>query len=634
MRGISCVRAGLLVGVVAWGSVGCGPGRTGNDRAAAGSGGASSGGAGATGGATGGTGGASGGNAGGGGTAGGATGGSGGTAGGATGGAGGSSGKGGSNGFAGSGGIPPVADGKVDLLFMVDTSTSMGGKQRLLSDAIPFLLNALTQDLGVRDLHVGFISSSLGDHGSADICSQGTTIAAMSFYDDHAQLLPSMRTGVSSWNDQGFLAWDPAQALSPPGESDAAALATSAQAHLAAAAEVGCGYEGQLESLYRFLVDPEPVQSMSNDGAVSVRGPVNQVVLAQRAAFLRPDSTLIVVLLSDENDCSIIDENNSQAWLAAYKGGPNANTFRMPKAAAICETAPNDPACMPTSTSLTVAEDAPNLRCFHQKQRFGIDLLYPVSRYVDALTAPRIDPRYSGTPIPNPLYFAAGGAQTRTPEQVFVLGILGVPWQDLSTEGSWSSASLDYLPAGGLTAEGRWNVILGDPARNVAPTDPLMIESIDPRPAGTPHPLLGAGVVVVAETSMSSTANVINGHEQVAIPTERSDLQFACIFPLATPVPCTEANSRACDCTANEYARNSPICSFPAANVDGTQTHGKAYPGVRELEMLRGLGDQAVVASICAKKVTADGSPATDPDYGYNPAMRALIDVVDAAGTP
>jgi hypothetical protein len=51
-----------------------------------------------------------------------------------------------------------------------------------------------------------------------------------------------------------------------------------------------------LEAWFRLLVDPEPIRSMGNDLMRSVRGPLNQVVLAQREAFLRPDSAAAIVM--------------------------------------------------------------------------------------------------------------------------------------------------------------------------------------------------------------------------------------------------------------------------------------------------------------------------------------------------
>jgi hypothetical protein len=54
-----------------------------------------------------------------------------------------------------------------------------------------------------------------------------------------------------------------------------------------------------------------------------------------------------------------------------------------------------------------------------------------------------------------------------------------------------------------------------------------------------------------------------------------------------------------------------------------TQSRAKAYPGTRHLEAMRGMGDQGVVASICPAVTDGDKNAA---DYGYNPAVDALVD--------
>jgi hypothetical protein len=351
---------------------------------------------------------------------------------------------------------------------------------------------------------------------------------------------------------------------------------------------------------------------------------------------------LAIVMLTDENDCSFLDENGTQGWLAMYKGGPGANTWRMPRATSACVD-PNAPACRPCSAAdavypacsaggyqLTTAEDNPNLRCYRMKERFGIDLRYPVSRYVEALTSPTIDPRLSDERLPNPIFSAGpNGESPRVPSDVIVLGILGVPWQDLATDGSTpgtpdsldpGSRDLKLMSAAELEASGRWVVILGDGS---GPSDPFMIESVDPRPEGSVHPFLPGQAI----TPPGGPLNAVNGTEQAVEPTARFDLQFACTFPLATPVPCTEVNAQGCDCNAEEAAQLSPLCEYPVPMMDGTQVRGKAYPSIRELELLRELGSSAVVASICPKNTEAPGSsPLVDPNYGYNPAMSALLE--------
>jgi hypothetical protein len=557
-----------------------------------------------------------------------------------------------------SGLVTPIReqDNKLDLLLMIDNSISMGEKQRLLADAIPQLIQRLTtphcvvengarlgdrNELGecvegvpefaaVSDIHIGVITSSLGDHGSGDICSQASA-SPDNHYDDGAVLLPTVRSGLPSSHTYGFLAWDPSAAATPPGYSDPEELAAAVSDHVKAAGETGCGFEASLESWYRFLVDPEPVEYMLNDRSLSVRGPTSMMVLAQRQAFLRPDSRVAIIMLSDENDCSILDENGTQGWLVPFKGGVSSNSWRMPRATSACATDPNGPDCLPCGQGsedpactdfgqyLTLPEDAPNLRCFRQKQRFGVELLYPTRRYVEALTSFTIDPRFSGRPIQNPLF--AGGA--RGPDSVVLMGMVGVPWQDLARDPALTGGPIEYMTASELNESARWELILEQ--ENRPPLDLLMLESVDPRPAGELHPLLREVAPVVAPDDPTGW-NPINGREQAVIAAERSDLQFACIFPLAEPLPCTMENEGVCECSPDEFSKNSPLCDYEGGDpYAGVQRYSKAYPGVRQLEVLRGLGDGAVTTSICPQPFPSlDLEPG--PGWWYQPHMNALVE--------
>jgi hypothetical protein len=135
-----------------------------------------------------------------------------------------------------------------------------------------------------------------------------------------------------------------------------------------------------------------------------------------------------------------------------------------------------------------------------------------------------------------------------------------------------------------------------------------------------------AGVSLVDSKSMNPKANPINGHEQ-NIP-DFADLQYACIFPKTAKV-CT-AGDAACDCSPDKMGTtdmlttaNSPLCQPPNGGPAGTsQAFAKAYPGARELTVLKDYGKNAIVASICPK---ISDKP-NDPDYGYNPAVGAIIE--------
>jgi hypothetical protein len=71
----------------------------------------------------------------------------------------------------------------------------------------------------------------------------------------------------------------------------------------------------------------------------------------------------------------------------------------------------------------------------------------------------------------------------------------------------------------------------------------------------------------------------------------------------------------------NSAASSNPLCQNAMGQYSTVQTRAKAYPGIRQLQVLQGLGDQAVVASICPSNVTNT----TAADFGYRPAAAALV---------
>jgi hypothetical protein len=129
-----------------------------------------------------------------------------------------------------------------------------------------------------------------------------------------------------------------------------------------------------------------------------------------------------------------------------------------------------------------------------------------------------------------------------------------------------------------------------------------------------------------------SPGNDVNGREyttaSAASPGTPDDLEYACIFPLPSPRDCAALDpaTEACDCFAGSNDR--PLCeATPGVSAPTTtQLFAKAYPGLRQLEVLRGHGANASVASICARNVT-------DPsrqDFGYRPAMAGVLERMSA----
>jgi hypothetical protein len=139
-----------------------------------------------------------------------------------------------------------------------------------------------------------------------------------------------------------------------------------------------------------------------------------------------------------------------------------------------------------------------------------------------------------------------------------------------------------------------------------------MIASIQPR----------AGI---AGPTSAPNQDPVNGHEwdpsQAIVP--NADLQYACTFPVPAPKACTTQAD--CDCfvpqNADPSAQHNPLCQDSTGVYSTTQTRAKAYPGTRELQVLAGIGDQAVVSSICPSNLT----DALANDFGYRPAIATLV---------
>lgn len=540
---------------------------------------------------------------------------------------------------------------KIDLLLAIDNSRSMADKQAILANAVPDLVESLInppcldqngaplakkeQPHGpaeacpkgsgrefepILDVHIGIISSSLGGHGGTICADQNDQGHLLSRKDPSpgAEQIPT-------YAGKGFLAWDPDKQLSPPGESEIGSLDDQTPGLIPTLADMvkgvgqtGCGFESQLESVYRFLVDPEPYASIKISGETINRVGKDDALLAARRDFLRPDSLVAIVMLTDENDCSV-NESGDNYRLAESK--------HLARPRAICADKPNDACCVPCDVPvpagcavdatcfddkgavrlLDKGEDNINLRCFDQKRRFGKDFLYPTQRYIDAFSQSKLLGANNKT-IDNPLFVQTnpsdGSLIERPGGLVFFAGIVGVPWQDIAKDPHDLKKGLKTSDE--MAKDQTWSWLLGDAASGGVPVDPLMRESVAPRSGK--NPALDEALDV---DPLTPNNNSINGQEW---NTQGADLQYACIFDVPTTTDCS--NDASCEC--NDPASANPLCDEKDPQ---NRIRAKAQPGTRQLEVLRGLGNQGVVGSVCPSQVN-DRDAA---DYGYRPAIGAII---------
>ncbi len=637
---------------------------------------------------------------------------------------------------------------KIDLLFAIDNSASMGDKQAYLEQAIPSLVKRLVTPYcvddadgttlkgqstaspnggdptcpagsqlefpAVHDMHIGIVSSSLGSRlgetqdGKNAACLANATVQIgstnlQSHNDDSGHLLTRASTPAANPPTEtsqpdapsGFLAWYPSvtandgkDAGAPAPIQAAVQLETDFSDLVAGVHEYGCGIESQLESWYRFLVQPDPYASLAIDTSHHAQWVgVDTTILKQRHDFLRPDSLVAVIVLTDEND-SEIDVRSLGGLGYQFMGG----SWHPPRGTSACAANPNDPACKPCpdagSSDPACAKgayagatdwgDDLNLRHVHMQQKYGQNPQFPLSRYVNGLTAPTIPDRageypsgataYTGTPnCQNPLFakdlpdgttlskdvataYPIGAADQKTlcnltpstarsKNLVFFAIIGGVPHQLLHFDPN-STANSQLVDAD-------WVKILGnDPDKyNYSGIDYHMVESYQPR-TGLANIAALTGNETAAQAPGTGT-DPWNGGEWITDGTDPAghqlhvdlpvDRQYACTFALTgTPRDCSNQlgpngrqwtvpeNGFGCDCSSTGLAAGqvSPVCD---RTTPTNQIAAKAYPTIRELDLAHQLGAQGIVSSICPIDVT-DNATKDDPLYGYRPAVAAIVD--------
>jgi hypothetical protein len=625
---------------------------------------------------------------------------------------------------------PDAAEGqltsdKIDIVFVIDNSSSMGTKQDILRRAISDFLDRIIfppcvnpdntkielprvdaakcppgfveKYKAISDLHVGVLTSSLGG-GGGDQCdpyahitmSEAPTLT--NFYrhnDDAAHLINRKKPDPSNPPLSGeedpilnaipanFLAWLPSPGgkpmppVSPYGAlpSDRLALYNDFGELVRGAQEFGCGLEAQLEAFYRFLIQPDPYNEIELDKSFSPAQAqligVDPIVLQQRHDFLRPDSIVAVIVVTDEED-SWSDPMwlAGRGWITRSQNNNYSTGGLLPRATSACaqsvdpndpmSTGPNSPMCTwcaisnadpeckkgtPPYGVYLAGEDGLNVRYTDDmKRRYGMNPQFPISRYVDGLTSPMVPDRvgehttaqykqsnlYVGRKTcTNPLFAKTlptdpnGELCKLEPgprnESLVFFGIIGgVPWQLLTNDPVLGGAFKSTL------TDADWMRILGkDPATYQSEgIDPHMVESINPRTG------------IVCGTGAPDTCDPYHSREyDTKTAITGIDLQYACTFLLPQPIDCTSLPAGAtCDCNG---IYKGPLCApNPNDNMNTTlQIRGKAYPTIRELRVAKELGPRAIVGSICPRS-SVDPN---DPDYGYRPALRALVEHMQIA---
>jgi len=251
----------------------------------------------------------------------------------------------------------------VDLLFMMDNSNSMSEEQVAIAREIPNLVRTLAsgdvadpmtgmpdgeQDFPpVRSLHVGVVTSDMGTGGFL----VPTCMDEANFGDDGI-LRTQGNVAISGCmaTYPSFLEFRPADG------GDPVAFASDVEC-VAVMGTNGCGFEQQLEATLKALTP-------STSSITFAMGTVGHADGAN-AGFLRDDSLLTIIMITDEDDCSAIDPEIFNPSSTRYSGDLNLRCFQYPEAVypvdryieGLLATRPNDPDLLVFAAITGIPED-------------------------------------------------------------------------------------------------------------------------------------------------------------------------------------------------------------------------------------------------------------------------------------
>ena len=296
---------------------------------------------------------------------------------------------------------------EIDILFMIDNSSSMTEMQQKLSDQLPQFMDVLEGLATKPSLHVAVVSSDMGapgDSTSSIMCTprgdqgqfqsmarspcNGTTLTAGATYISDADNMPNFT--------------DP--------------IANVFQC-IALLGDKGCGFENQLASIDRAL-GGDGQQPSTNSG------------------FLRPEAYLGIVILTNEDDCSApagtpLYSLNGGQQNVANPLGPIAN-YRCNQFGHICTDpgsgATGEPPLQPPGDAMkTGSTPTLDLKNCMSDDSGGQDNLIPVKNFISDIKALKQDPdnqilvaAIAGPPTPYTVaWLPASGGQNTQPGEVW-----------------------------------------------------------------------------------------------------------------------------------------------------------------------------------------------------------------------
>ncbi len=248
--------------------------------------------------------------------------------------------------------LPAIPNPNLDILFVVDSSPSMLDKQESLRASFPLMMDALASlDGGLPSVHIGVVTTDLGTTATNGVNGPG---------------IGSGPGSCAGAGNDGVLVHDVVPELggayfisdlkNPDGtrERNYTGELRDVFSALARVGAAGCGFEQPLHAMRRALENPA------------------------NAGFLRSDANLAVVIVADEDDCSMADVQLVGTDTARFGA---LQSFRCTRFGVTCDIGGRTP------DEMNAVGDKE--RCHSNESS---TLLRDVSSYVEFLTALKGDP--------------------------------------------------------------------------------------------------------------------------------------------------------------------------------------------------------------------------------------------------
>ncbi|HVZ85450.1 MAG TPA: hypothetical protein VHG72_00655 [Polyangia bacterium] len=206
----------------------------------------------------------------------------------------------------------------LDILFMIDNSSSMDSMQEKLYANLPTFMNILTGTNTPPNLHVAVVSSDMGAPGDAAGSDGCTTAGDMGIFQNIARSDSTINATCTDTTLQDN-AYYISNVSGMTNFTNPMGIAPVFQC-IALLGDKGCGFEHQLASIDRALGSDQP-QGTNPDNTIVPSPP------SQNVGFLRPDAYLGIVLLTNEDDCSA--PTNTQLF-SLGNGGQGSQNLENP----------------------------------------------------------------------------------------------------------------------------------------------------------------------------------------------------------------------------------------------------------------------------------------------------------------